>query len=327
MAISTSNLNFDKICKEIHDSWKNPNQFIQILASLNQFECRKIRETYLNLYGEDPVLVLQKRGAFSSMAEKGLLMLMINSHERDAIVAKEAIHEQNDVNFRALIEIFTCRKSSHVLLIQQAYQARFKRQLDQDIINIEPSHPYQKILMALSASHKAHHQGDVSQHIAKCDARRLYQTGEGKAGAIDEAVVLEILCKRSIQQLKLAFSSYKHIYGHSYINSMENEYSGEFQDALRVTINCICNPSKYFAEALYGSLKGTTKDKDALIRVMVSRSEVDMDEIKRIFKNKYAIELKYAISESIPLSDYRELLLTLATKPSATSSSTFFFSP
>lgn len=72
--------------------------------------------------------------------------------------------------------------------------------------------------MALSASHKAHHQGDVSQHIAKCDARRLYQTGEGKAGAIDEAVVLEILCKRSIQQLKLAFSSYKHIYGHSYIN-------------------------------------------------------------------------------------------------------------
>lgn len=145
MAISTSNLNFDKICKEIHDSWKNPNQFIQILASLNQFECRKIRETYLNLYGEDPVLVLQKRGAFSSMAEKGLLMLMINSHERDAIVAKEAIHEQNDVNFRALIEIFTCRKSSHVLLIHQAYQARFKRQLDQDIINIEPSHPYQKV--------------------------------------------------------------------------------------------------------------------------------------------------------------------------------------
>lgn len=71
--------------------------------------------------------------------------------------------------------------------------------------------------MALSASHKAH-QADVSQHIAKCDSMRLYQTGEGKSGAVDEAVVLEILSKRSIPQLRLTFSTYKLIYGHSYKN-------------------------------------------------------------------------------------------------------------
>jgi hypothetical protein len=68
--------------------------------------------------------------------------------------------------------------------------------------------------VALATSHKAHH-ADVSQHIAKCDARRLYETGEGGSGAT-EAVVLETLSKRSIQQLKLTLSSYKHIYGHDY---------------------------------------------------------------------------------------------------------------
>lgn len=73
----------------------------------------------------------------------------------------------------------------------------------------------QQILVALVASHKAHH-ADVSQHIAKVDARRLYETGEGSSGPIDEAVVLEILSKRSIPQLKLTFSCYKHIYGHEY---------------------------------------------------------------------------------------------------------------
>lgn len=72
-----------------------------------------------------------------------------------------------------------------------------------------------QILVALAASHEAH-QVDTSQHISKCDARRLYETGEGSSGAIDEAVVLEILSKRSIPQLKLAFLSYKHIYGHDY---------------------------------------------------------------------------------------------------------------
>lgn len=69
--------------------------------------------------------------------------------------------------------------------------------------------------MALAASHKAH-QVDVNHHISKSDARRLYETGEGGLGAADEAVVLEILSKRSIPQLKQTFLSYKHIYGHDY---------------------------------------------------------------------------------------------------------------
>ena len=73
-----------------------------------------------------------------------------------------------------------------------------------------------KILVALATSHKAH-QEDVSQHIAKCDARRLYEAGEGSSrGAIEEVVVLEILSKRSIPQMKLTLSSYKHIYGHEF---------------------------------------------------------------------------------------------------------------
>lgn len=73
------------------------------------------------------------------------------------------------------------------------------------------------MLMAISASHKAH-QSDVSLHIAKCDAKRLYETGEGKRGrgTVDEAVIVEMFSKRSIAQLKLTFSTYKHIYGHTY---------------------------------------------------------------------------------------------------------------
>lgn len=71
-------------------------------------------------------------------------------------------------------------------------------------------------MLALSASHKAH-RAETSQHIAKCDAKRLYETGEGKARAgIDEAVVVEIFSKRSVAQLKLTFANYRHIYGHSY---------------------------------------------------------------------------------------------------------------
>lgn len=74
--------------------------------------------------------------------------------------------------------------------------------------------------MALAASQKAH-SAEASVHIAKCDAQRLFQTGESR---IDEGVVLEILSKRSIAQLKLTFSIYKHIYGHSYTKVKASTY-------------------------------------------------------------------------------------------------------
>ena len=38
----------------------------------------------------------------------------------------------------------------------------------------------------------------------------------GGTGSVDEATVLEVFSKRSIPQLRLAFCSYKHIYGHDF---------------------------------------------------------------------------------------------------------------
>ncbi|KAK2996020.1 hypothetical protein RJ640_013910 [Escallonia rubra] len=89
------------------------------------------------------------------------------------------------------------------------------------------------ILRALASSHKAHH-ALVSEHIGSCDARRLYQTGEGRPGAIDEAVVLEILSKRSVAQLSLTFSSYKHIYGHSYLKVVVTVVGGRLSGTVEV---------------------------------------------------------------------------------------------
>ncbi|GFP87492.1 annexin a3 [Phtheirospermum japonicum] len=310
MAISFSRT--ESICKEIHNSCGDEKSLIQALLNLSQSECRKVRETYLETYGEDLLKLCQK---FDPMVSSLSSLMMLSPFERDAVFAREAIHKNDTVNYMALLEIFTCRKSSHVLLILQAYFAKFRSQLELDIASIEPRHPYQKILMALSASHKAHH-AEISQHIAKCDARRLYQTGEGKLGAIDEAVVLEIFSKRSISQLKLTFFSYKHIYGHSYTRFLKNQEFGEFEDAVRVVAMCICNPARYYAKVLYGCLKGATTDKGAMARVMVSRAEVDMDEIHKNFKKKYEIELKNVMCESIPQGSYRDLLVAMATKAS-----------
>lgn len=84
-------------------------------------------------------------GVVSVKATRGLSMWMLGSHERDATVAMEAF-EQGDTNFKALVEIFVGRKSSHIALIRQAYQTKYGKQLDQDIVTIEPPHPFQKVM-------------------------------------------------------------------------------------------------------------------------------------------------------------------------------------
>jgi len=52
---------------------------------------------------------------------------------------------------------------------------------------------------------------------------KLYGARKVSSGGIDEATVLEIFSKRSIPQLRLAFSSYKQIYGHDFstVNKFE----------------------------------------------------------------------------------------------------------
>ena len=150
--LASSSRSFESECEEIHDSWGRLNQLIRALASRTQLECRRIRETYKGMYGEDLITLLKKTSMTSQRNEPGVSpktcaassLWMFDPHERDATVAREAI-QQDDTNYKALVEIFVGRKSSHIALIKQAYQSKYKRQLDQDIINIEPPHPYQKV--------------------------------------------------------------------------------------------------------------------------------------------------------------------------------------
>lgn len=122
------------------------------MAKTTVVDRRRIRETYKTMYGEDLLSHLQRlkvmlsgRGEkFSVKTCEGLALWMVDPCERDACLAKEAI-EQNEVDYGALVEMFVGRKSSHILMIKQAYQTRFRSLLDQDIARLEPPHPYQRV--------------------------------------------------------------------------------------------------------------------------------------------------------------------------------------
>lgn len=67
-------------------------------------------------------------------------------------------------------------------------------------------------------------------------------------------------------------------------------------------------------QMLQRSINGEEEKKGSLARLMVSRAEIDMSEIQKIFRKKYGLELRDAICQAIPAGDYRDFMLILADK-------------
>jgi len=107
----------------------------------------------------------------------------------------------------------------------------------------------------------------------------------------DESVFRSLLCTHSLAQIRLMTEEYKKRTGHE----LESEVRKEFADAdvdvrnglitictfhphrphIHVAVKMAKNPIVYFSEKLNESMKGVGTNDDTLIRIIVSRSEVD----------------------------------------------------
>ena len=60
-------------------------------------------------------------------------------------------------------------------------------------------------------------------------------------------------------------------------------------------MDCVINPAAYFAERLHKAIAGGGTDDETLIRIIVSRSEVDLGSIKREYERMYEKTLESAV--------------------------------
>ncbi|NXE53330.1 ANXA7 protein, partial [Dromaius novaehollandiae] len=77
-----------------------------------------------------------------------------------------------------------------------------------------------------------------------------------------------------------------------------------------ITVQCALNRPAFFAERLYHSMKGAGTDDSTLIRIVVTRSEIDLVQIKQMFTQMYQKTLAAMIASDTS-GDYRRLLLAI----------------
>uniref|UniRef100_A0A8I6G714 Annexin n=1 Tax=Rattus norvegicus TaxID=10116 RepID=A0A8I6G714_RAT len=192
----------------------------------------------------------------------------------------------------SLIEIICSRTNRELQEINGVYKEMYKTDLEKDIV-----------------SDTAEDGSVIDYELIDQDAQELYDA-EVKRKGTDVPKWISIMTERTVCHLQKVFERYKSYSPYDMLESIKKEVKGDLENAFLNLVQCIYNKPLYFADRLYGSMKGKgTRDK-VLIRIMVSRSEVDMLKIRSEFKRKYGKSLYYFIQQDTK-GDYQKALLYL----------------
>ena len=108
----------------------------------------------------------------------------------------------------------------------------------------------------------------------------------------------------------LIAKSYHKLTGHTILQAIDNEFSGDTKKLLKAIVYAVISSSEYFATRVNKAVKGWGTNDNMLIRVLVTRDEIDMPQIKQYYKQLYGKDMLEDIKNDTS-GDYKKLLIEL----------------
>uniref|UniRef100_A0A8C5HCG0 Annexin n=1 Tax=Gouania willdenowi TaxID=441366 RepID=A0A8C5HCG0_GOUWI len=249
-------------------------------------------------------LVDDLKGELGGKFETLIVSLMTPPVAYDVTALRNAIKGAG-TDEKVLVEILASRTPQQVRTIIAAYRQEYDDDLEEDISGDTSGHFKRLLVILLQANRQSGIQFDSIEN----DAQVLFQAGELKFGT-EEQTFVTILGNRSPEHLRKVFDAYMKMSGYEMEETIKRETSGNLRALLLAVVKCARSVPTYFAETLYHSMKGAGTDDDTLIRVMVTRSEVDLLDIRAEFRKLFACSLHSMIKGDTG-GDLRKALLLL----------------
>ncbi|CAL9683440.1 unnamed protein product [Knipowitschia caucasica] len=277
---------------------------IEVLARRTITQRQRIKEAYKQSVGKDLAddLSSELSGNFRSVV-LGLLML---APVYDAYELRNAIKGAGTEE-ACLIDILSSRSNEEIKTVNAFYKKENGKTLEDDVCG-DTSGMFQRVLVSLLTAGRDEG-SSVDDAQAVQDAKDIFEAGEARWGT-DEVKFLTVLCVRNRNHLLKVFEEYRKVSGREIEESIKREMSGSLEDVFLAIVKCIRSKPAFFAERLYKSMKGLGTTDSVLIRIMVSRAEIDMLDIKAEFKNIYKKTL-HSFIKGDTSGDYRTILLEL----------------
>ena len=299
-----------KIKNSLKSKTIKENILANILNKTNNSERQIIRTCYKRLYNIP--IHNDLKGELSDNFKDLCLSMFDTPYEYDA---RELYKSLNTVpiKYKIIIEIFSSRNNSHLNVINQAYEQFFEKSLKEEISSKISKSFGNFLFLVMSIPRKE------EKSISNDDAYKFANFIKEKNSKIlkDENIFKDIFLEKSREDLILISRAFFELYKinlYEYIKGLKTDNVDINNKKLTKNILfAVISPSEWFSKKLRKSIKGVNIDYDQLNRIMIYRSDIDIDIIKDYYFINYGNDLEKDL-EIIKENSYREVLNNLCRK-------------
>ena len=240
---------------------------------------KKYKDKYKTSLFED--IKSKMKGDFGNMASQ----LYLSPLEFCIYHLKEGLKKANECP----MEMLANRTPDELKTIEDAYKKDTGKDL-QSAITKSFSGAIGKDLVNLFKNKRTSNPKPKKEDCEKY-AKKLADS-DPKKWTEDENLFKEIFILRSPEELILIARYYLKITGDNLMDVVEKKTKSKNQSLLKEILYNNIIPHELFAEKIYSAIKGLGTDEETLIRSLISRSDLDIEAVKKIYQDKYDQEMK-----------------------------------
>uniref|UniRef100_A0A0R0HNL0 Annexin n=1 Tax=Glycine max TaxID=3847 RepID=A0A0R0HNL0_SOYBN len=204
--------------------------------------------------------------------------------EREALLANIAL-KSADKNYQVIVEISCVLSPEELFVVRRAYHNKYKRSLEEDVAANTSGHlrqATQSILVGLVSSFR-YGGSEINAKLAQSEDDALHEAIKNK--------------NKRARQLVATFNRYRDDHGIAITKKLFDEGSDEFHKAANLAVSCINDHKKYCQKVLCNAMEHVGTDEDALTRVIVTRAEKDLKEIKEMYYKRNIVHLEHVAAK------------------------------
>ncbi|CAI5442633.1 unnamed protein product [Caenorhabditis angaria] len=276
------------LVRNIDNQW--PHVY-EVLAQYTNEERQQIALRYKGTYGEELRDLLLRR-----VQHKEVFLGLIDKPAKyDASLLRDAVYRPG-TDEDVLIEIFITRKYEEIMEIRKEYQETYGTDLYNDLDD-DLSGMFKYFIFSI-AGYNENRVSDDSTDLVEATREAL-----NLMNPYNTTQCICLLSSLNLDQLWLIFDEYQKLSNQPIETLLNNEPDDDLRSGFLQIVKVVRDTPKYFAEKLYNAVAGFGTDNDALSRIIVTRSEIDLPEILREFeKQPWKMTLREAIVEDTTLN-------------------------
>ena len=289
-------------CKKLDEK-----TIISILSTTSNLDRQIIRLFYKKKY-TNPIQLDIKCQLSSDLRDLAIDLFDL-PYEYDARELHRALTSSKKEE-KTIIEIIITRPRSHIVLVQKIYKKFYNTSLKNDILNLN-NKEFSEFLIALLSSRRPSTQ-TIEINEAYNIAKDIIKNGIKQYG-INVDLFKKVFVDKSREDLILISRAFFDLYKKSLYESVDKEISGKNKMIIKDILFGIITPAQYFAKKAYKAMKGPGTDENTLFRVIISRAEIDMDDIREYYFRDWNTDLRNDIDGDCS-GAFGQILMNLSQK-------------